>query len=195
MNIGIDIDGVLTDFERELMDYSSKMAVEEGWAINVDLTAYDESKALGWNQDQIQKFWNRYIIKYFKDATVRNFAPEVIEKLKKEGHKIYFITARDDYGMPIEHYGEEQQITKDWLEKNNIRYDKIIFETEKLQPCIENNIDVIIEDSPHNIQELSKQIKVIKFDCPYNRDVSNENVTTAYSWYHIFRIIKEMEGK
>ena len=47
-------------------------------------------------------------------------------------------------------------------EKNNVKYDKLMFKVEKLQPCIENNIDVMIEDSPSNIEELSKQIKVIK---------------------------------
>ena len=97
--------------------------------------------------------------------------------------------------MPPEYYGQEQEITKHWLEKNNIKYDKLIFETEKLEPCIENNIDVMIEDRPENIQELSKQIKVIKFHCSYNKHVNNENVITAYSWYHIYRIIEEMKKK
>jgi len=64
-----------------------------------------------------------------------------------------------------------------------------------MQPCIENKIDVMIEDSPSNIEELSNEIKVIKFDCQYNKDVKNENVITAYSWYHIYKIIKEMKGK
>lgn len=195
MNIGIDIDGVLTDFEREALDFATKMCVEENWPIKINLSKYDETEAYNWNHEQANKFWNKYIIKYFSETPVRNFAPEVIEKLMQEGHKIILITARDNYGMPSEHYGEEQQITKDWLEKNNIKYDKLIFETEKLGPCIENHIDVMIEDSPTNILDLSKQIKVIKFDCQYNKDVNNENVITAYSWYHIYRIIKEMRGE
>ena len=70
-----------------------------------------------------------------------------------------------------------------------------IFKKEKLQPCIENNIDVMIEDSPENIEYLSKQIKVIKFDCQYNKEVNNKNVITAYSWCHIYKIIKEMKGE
>ena len=53
----------------------------------------------------------------------------------------------------------------------------------------------MIEDSPTNIQNISSKIKVIKFDCQYNKNVNNENITTAYSWYHIYRIIKEMEGE
>ena len=31
MNIGIDIDGVLIDFERQVLDYGIKTCVEEKW--------------------------------------------------------------------------------------------------------------------------------------------------------------------
>jgi len=195
MNIGIDIDGVLTNFERELVDYATKMSVDEGWPIDVDLSQYNELKAFKWNTDQTMKFWNKYILKYFEETPPRTFASEVIEKLRNDGHKIILITARDEYGVPQEYWGKEQQITKDWLDKNNIKYDKLIFETEKMEPCIENKIDVMIEDSPNNIEELSSQMKVIKFDCQYNRHVDNENVSTAYSWYHIYNIIEEMKGE
>jgi len=196
MNIGIDIDGVLTNFERELLDYATKMCVEENWPIkNIKLNKYNEEKAFGWNEEQAIKFWNKYIIKYFSETPVRTFAPEVIEKLRKEGHKIYLITARNNYGMPPEYYGQEQEITKQWLDSNNIKYEKLIFagDKEKLSQCLENNVDVMIEDSPTNIEYMSKKIKVIKFYNQYNKDVNNENIITAYSWYHIYRIIKEME--
>lgn len=193
MNIGIDIDGVLTDFERQVLDYGIKTCVEEKWPINVDVNRYLEVDAFNWNDEQAQKFWSKYMIKYLTESPVRTFAPEVIERLQKEGNKIILITARHEEEMPKEHYGKMIPLTKQWLSANNIKYDEIIFQVEKLQPCIEHNIDVMIEDSPKNIQNLSSQIKVIKFDCQYNKDVNNENVTTAYSWYHIYDIIKQMK--
>lgn len=195
MNIGIDIDGVLTDFERYAIDYGTKMCVEKNWPINIDVSEYMEVNAFEWNDEQAELFWDKYFIKYLTESPARAFAPEIIEKLRQEGNKICLITARHDDEMTEEYYGQMQPLTKEWLKKQNIKYDKIIFKKEKLQPCIENNIDVMIEDSPENIEKLSKQIKVIKFDCQYNKDVNNENVTTAYSWYHIYRIIKEMKGE
>jgi len=144
MNIGIDIDGVLTNYEREQLDYGTKISIDEGWKIDIDLSKYHEKDMFNWNEEQANKFWERYIIKYFSETPVRTFAPEVIEKLKQEGHKIYLITARNGYGIPPEYYGREQQITKEWLEKNNIKYDKLIFEKEKLEPCLKNDIDVMI---------------------------------------------------
>ena len=194
MNIGIDIDGVLTDYERYAIDYGTKMSVEKNWPIKIDVSEYMEIDAFDWDNKQAEMFWDKYFINYLTKSSARVFASEIIDKLKKEGHKIYLITARDDDEMSEEFYGQMQPITKEWLKKQNIKYDKIIFKKEKLQPCIENNIDIMIEDSPQNIEKLSKNIKVIKFDCQYNKDVDNENVITAYSWYHIYKIIKEMKG-
>ena len=167
MNIGIDIDGVLTNFERELLDYATKMCVEENWPIKIKLDEYDEEKGLGWNEEQTMKFWHKYLIKYFSETPVRTFAPEVIEKLRQEGHRIYIITARNNYGMPKEHYGKEQKITRKWLDYNNIKYTKLIFakDEDKIKQCIENEVDIMIEDSPKNIENISKQIKVLKFLC------------------------------
>ena len=196
MNIGIDIDGVLTNLEREMTDFATKLCVEEGWPIEINLGEYLETKAFNWTEEQVEKFWNKYWIKYVTETKAKEFASEVIEKLQQEGNKIYLITARDETGMPPEYYGKIQQLTKDWLKSQNIKYEELIFakDKEKLQRCLENGVTVMIEDSPSNIQYISNKIKVIKFDCQYNKGVNGENVITAYSWYHIYRIIKEMEG-
>ena len=197
MNIGIDIDGVLTDLERMKIDYGTKMCVDENWPIKLNVNEYDETNAFRWTEEQAIKFWNIYLVKYVTEGNPREFAREVIQKLQQEGNKIYFITARNEYGMPPEYYGKMQKLTKEWLEKQNIKYEKLIFASneEKLLQCIENDIDVMIEDSPSNIEYISKKIKVIKFDCQYNKNISNENIITAYSWYHIYNIIKEMKGE
>lgn len=197
MNIGIDIDGVLTDLERETIDYGTKMCIEENWPINIDLSEYWEVKTFNWTKEQADKFWNRYLVPYVVESPARKFAQEILEKLKQEENKIYIITARDETGMPPEYYGKMQELTKEWLKNQNIKCDKLIFapDKEKLQQCIENNVDVMIEDSPNNIKNISSKIKVIKFDCQYNKNVTGENIVTGYSWYHIYKIIKEMKGE
>ena len=194
MNIGIDIDGVLTDMEREVTDYATKMCVEEGLPIEVDVSKYYETDSFNWTQEQSYRFWNKYLVPYVVESNARKYSKEIIEKLRKEGNKIYIITARDESGMPEEYYGKMQQLTKRWLDKNEIKYDRLIFSTdkEKLQKCIENNVDIMIEDSPSNIQNISTKIKVIKFDCQYNKQILGANVVTAYSWYHIYDIIEKV---
>lgn len=196
MNIGIDIDGVLLDFEREAVNLGTKMSVEENWPIDIDLSAYWDIQIFNWNDDQAKKFWDKYFIRYLTESPVREFAPEVIEKLQQEGDKIYLITARNEEELPVEHYGKMKQLTKDWLKFHNIKYEKLIFveDKEKLPQCLENDVAVMIEDSPSNIQNISKQIKVIKYDCQYNKEVNGKNIITAYSWYHIYDIINKLKN-
>ena len=195
MNIGIDIDGVLTDMEREVTDYATKMCVEEGLPIKVDVTQYYETDSFNWTQEQSDRFWNKYLVPYVVESNARRYAKEIIKKLRQEENKVYIITARDESGMPTEYYGKMQQLTKEWLKKYEIEYDKLIFtkDKEKLQRCIENNVDVMIEDSPSNIENISTKINVIKFDCQYNRNMEGKNIITAYSWYHIYDIIKKIK--
>lgn len=196
MNIGIDIDGVLTDLERMALDYGTKMCVEEGIPIDIDLNKYYENERFKFTEEQEERFWNKYLVEYVAESSPRKFAPEIINKLQEEGNKIYLITARDESGMPPEHYGKMQELTKQWLQKHNIEYEKLIFASneEKIHKCVENNVDVMIEDCPGNIKDISKKIKVIKFDCQYNKQTNGENIITAYSWYHIYKIIQEMCG-
>ena len=193
MNIGIDIDGVLTDLERATIDFGTKMCIEQNWPITMDLSKYWEVEAFGWTSEQADKFWNKYLVEYVIQSPARRFAKEIISKLREEGINIYIITARDESGMPPEYHGKMQQLTREWLEKYEIEYDKLIFakDSEKLEKCLENNVDIMIEDSPRNIRNISSKVKVIKFDCQYNKDVIGSNIINAYSWYHIYRIIKE----
>ena len=124
MNIGIDVDGVLTDMEREMLDYGTKMCVEKGMPIEIDVIEYYETDTFHWNEEQANNFWNRYLVPYVVESKARKYSKEIIKKLRNEGNKIYIITARDESGMPADHYGEMQQLTKEWLAKIEIEYDK-----------------------------------------------------------------------
>ena len=193
MNIGVDIDGVLTDLERMALDCGTKMCVEENIPIELNLSKYWEMEKYNWTKEQEELFWNKNLVPYVVESMPRKFAPQILKKLQEEGHKIFIITARNENGMPLEYEGKMQELTKKWLADYGIKYKKIIFtdDANKLRNCIENNVDIMIEDSPINIKSISKEIQVIRFDCQYNKEIEGENILTAYSWYHIYRIIKE----
>ena len=194
MNIGIDIDGVLTDIEKFMIDYGTKFCLEEGLEINIKQIDYSELITFNWTQEQADRFWERYFTGYVLNEPHRKFAPDVINKLRKQGNKIYIITARDEYGLSKEYYGKIQQLTKEWLGKQNITYDKLIFakDEEKILQCLENNIDIMIEDSPRNINDISRKVKVIKYDCQYNKNVEGPNIITAYGWWHIYDVVNKL---
>ena len=78
-----------------------------------------------------------------------------------------------------------------WLLDNNIKYDKIVYtKGSKLPYCIQNNIDIMIEDAPMNIKEISTKIPVLCFDNPYNKEIEGENITRVYSWYDVLSVIE-----
>ena len=195
MNIGIDIDGVLTDIEKFMIDYGTKFCLEENLDLNIKKIDYSELVTFNWTQEQADRFWERYFSGYVINEPHRKFAPEVINKLREQGNKICIITARDEYGLSEEYYGKMQQLTKEWLINQNISYDKLIFarDEEKISQCLENNIDIMIEDSPRNINDISRKVKVIKYECKYNENVEGPNIITAYSWWHIYDLISKLK--
>ena len=192
MRIGIDIDGCMTDIVRFVVDYGIKFCVVNNIQYLLKEDEYDEAKALGISYDETEKFWNEYLPYYSMEYKPRDFASEVINRLK-ENNEIFIITARNEEGLPPEYYGHMQELVKGWLKKYNINYDKLIFtKGSKLPYCLENDIDVMIEDSPYNVEGISKKIKVLCFDNPYNSNICNENIIRIYSWYDILNKIKSM---
>nr|MCR5146224.1 hypothetical protein [Clostridia bacterium] len=73
-------------------------------------------------------------------------------------------------------------------------YDKIIFtERSKLKYCVGNYIEVIVEDSPIEIKELSTKIPVICFHNYWNQNISGKNIVRAYSWYDVYDKIQKLK--
>lgn len=191
MNIGIDIDGVLTDLERFILDNTTKYCYEN--SIDYEIGIQNRRKLNGVAEDvfnylsseTIESFWKENSKYYFTQIPIRNYANQVINKLK-EKNKIYIITARDNqWGLCDELKGKIEETTKIWLEKSNIYYDSLIFAKDKLNACLKNNIDLIIDDSPVNIKDLKSKIKVFCFDTNYNKYSKGKNITRVYSWYDI----------
>ena len=184
MKIGIDIDGVLTDLSTFYLDYGAKVIFENKKGNILDANEYELNDILDLGNISIEEIWNTYDKFYTKERYTREFASEVLQRLKEDGHKIHIITARD----PTYEQGEKWTI--DWLEENNIPYDNLEFTSNKYENCLDNKIDLMIEDDVENIEKISTIIPVICFDNRYNQECKGENITRCYSWYDIYSKIK-----
>ena len=190
MRIGIDIDGTLTDIERFQLDFGSKFFSEYNKFI-VNPYGYESAEVFNVNDELDNKFWDKYYIDYLKNEPIRRFANEIIKKLKDEGNEIYIITARRG-GNTISDE-ENKVLAKDWLDKNEVKYDKLIFSPEeKLNTCLENKIDIMVEDKPENINVISTKIPVICINAGYNQHCNGSNIYRAYSWYDVYYKIKNI---
>ena len=191
MNIGIDIDGVLTNDDEYILDYTSKYCFENNLEGFIKPSSYEYRK-LDWDEETIDKYRDRYFVNYVKNVPARRFASEIIRKLRKEGNKIFIITARYQTAENGK-VGKSniRKCTLKWLRKNKIQYDKIIFtKPPKVNDIIENKIDLMIEDSPTTIEQQVKIVKVLYYDTPYNTNIEHQNITRVYSWYDIYMKIK-----
>lgn len=196
MRIGIDIDGVLTDVEKFSVDYFSKYLIEKGVDYKIGQSNYVVAKAFGVDDSYENAFWKEYLDFYAKEEPPRKFAAEVIKKLKDEGYEIYIITARWLTNRDDEIGENMRQTVASWLSKHNFVYDKLVFsraqKEQKSQEILENKIDIMIEDNPYNIMELSKLTKVICYDATFNRECEGDNIFRCYSWYDIYKKIREL---
>lgn len=193
MRIGVDIDGVLTDEHRFIIDYGTKFLNDEGIEYTLHDDIYDNRKIFEINESQYDAFWRKYLVYYSENILIRPFASEVIKKLKQENNEVYIITSRSFTTYENEYRQKMQNIVKNWLEKNNVVYDKIIFSTNKADICKKMNIDVMVEDKPENILSISKIIPVICYDHSYNKGLFDENIIRSYSWYDIYKKIREIQ--
>ena len=195
MNIGIDIDDTISETFETLLPYAQKYTIEDlkiKSEINMNQDFLDHFyivKMNGWKEQEAISFWNKYYGEILKKVNIKKFAAEVINKLKQEGNKIYFITARWD--MPNDNI---QEITKQWLKKNNVEYDELIINaSDKLQLIKEKNIDVFIDDSFKNCKNIAENsnTKVYMMTSRVNGTFNHEKITRVYSWPEIYSLIKE----
>ena len=200
MRIGIDIDDTLAESDMVMFDLAQKYEIEElGKEIPVlnrgNNTGHIYLKELfHWSEKEEWDFWDEYYAEFLKQVRPKTLAKEYIEKLKQEGHSIFLITARfhDPKLQPVD------EITKDWAKRYQIPYDKLIVDaTNKLEVCIANQIDIMIDDSIRNCIKIAEYgIPTLLMDTKNNCrvEVQNKNMKRIYSWPHIYQEITKIQG-
>lgn len=170
MKIGIDVDGVLTDFEWFLDFFAQKHFKE----VKINPEEYSFTKRFHCNSKDEVKFYIKYLLWYVNKMQIREGAANAIQQMKKDGHTIYIITAR--IGANKKNlFGKYMRFAlQQWLEKNGVPYDDIFYVStsnsavEKCEIARKLGVDYFIEDDPNNIFALSNICKVITLNADYN---------------------------
>lgn len=179
MKLGIDIDDVLVDTSKLMLDYIKNINNNE------DILNHMEEIMRGEIPDNIvSKFINSNIANILDNVQLKPNAKKVLEKLEKN-NEIVFITSRGDKKIK----GTEE-VTLNYLKKNNIAYKKIIFNAyNKAKICKENNIDILIDDSVKLCEEAQKEgIKTILFTSIVNKN-KQTNIKRVNNWLELEKII------
>lgn len=193
MKIGIDVDGVILDFERVLKAYGDLydfIELKKGGIINRHenylRNRYD------WTEEERMNFVNKYFLKLSKKTNLIPGAKEVINMLKKEGNEFIVISAR---GGTVE---KMKDVAIEKFEEEEISFDKYYWKQEdKLEVAQKENIDIMIDDSYDVCKKLSEnKIKTIYFrDKEMKKLEQNEYLKEVSNWGEIYRIINTIEHK
>lgn len=185
MIIGIDIDNTITHTTEMIMHYARIFGEERGLNTVPDLRYYYLEDALGWDKKTAQEFLDHYLNRIYREMQPKDQAIEVIRELKRE-HELILITSRNRQFPRVE------EVTVHWLERNRVLYDRLILNTtsnmhffSKLAICLENEVEVMIEDHYDLVSEISPVLPVIMFDYPYNRHLSNDNIIRVRHWNEV----------
>ena len=169
MKIGIDIDDTVMNtievIEEAALDFDKYFLANKGYQ---DITKYDFHERFYWTSEEKKAFFNYFRKnKLYLKATPKGDALYYLEKLYKEGYEIYFLTRRsNDEKLDI------LGITKDDLTKKGFKYhDCYIGLSKKGEACKDLGIDVFIDDSVMQIEDVNKYgIKTILVDNWYNKE-------------------------
>ena len=174
MNIGIDLDGTITDFHRYLVRYGKIFLKNNNIKYKIkDSKAFHEEDIFDINNDELELLKKYIRTELRMKVKPRKNASYFLKKLHDMNYKIYIITSRK----------ESDQIdclnnTKKWLKDNDIYYDYLIIgNSNKLEECINNKIDIFIDDKiKHCKAVFDKGIKSYIFNNVYNKDTNIDRV-------------------
>lgn len=193
MRIGIDIDDTTVVTVNGMIKYAdifdTQILGRNGINGNFGLinNRYYLQSLYGWTDEEKHDFFARYYEAVLKECSPMVNAPEVIRKLKDTGNEIYFITAR----LISVDGCDTETITKNTLDSNNIPYDYLIINaSDKLRYCIENKIDIFIEDSFETCKTLEeKGIKTYLMTTKMNEEIDTGKIERIFSWDELYEKI------
>lgn len=186
MKIGIDIDDTIADTFDYLMPYIAEF-------FEVDIKYLKENNISYSNLPETMKrkeleFAKKYYDKVMPNTPFKPKVAEYINKIKDLGNEIIIITARDKTL-----YEDEYKTTIKELKNNNINYDKLVCNKDKAKVCIDEKIDLFIDDSISNCNKVSKLgIATLLFTSKGNSK-ERTDFHRVKEWKEIYEKIKENE--
>ena len=194
MKIGIDLDGVVFDSEKEFRVYSElydMLDLKQNSKINnKELKFHSRFK---WTKEDIDGFLNKYHKQIIVESNFMPGVKRILKLLKEDGHTLILITARGGMNRDM------IKVTEERLQQNEMNiFDKYYWATEnKDEVCVKENVDIMIDDFCDKCKSIANsKIKTIYLkDAPSYDLEENEYIKVLYNWGEIYRYIKEIENK
>lgn len=193
MRIGIDIDNTITRTSEMILKYAQCFGRENDLNIIPDRKAYFIEEALGWPDYMVEKFFTQTLLNIYTNVKPQPMALDIIREWSSR-HYLILITSRNKYSPGIE------QVTREWLARHQVAYHQMVMNTttnlhhsSKVQACLDNQVDIMIEDHHDLALELSRWLPVLLFSYPYNEHLQVSNVRRVKDWLEVKNIVSRLE--
>lgn len=159
MRIKVDVDNVIRDMSKEMLVlynhwFGTDMTKKDIKDYDVDVS-FPMFKTKGMDARDI--FFNKLAERIYMDPKPMKGAVNGLNKLKEQGHEIIIVSYQPSQ--------KSKEFTLDWLRKNNIPYDAIVFTNKEDKTIIP--ADYIIDDNPKFLDmDPGKKVCI---DWAYNR--------------------------
>lgn len=184
MKFGFDIDDTLINLrEHAFHIYRKKLNKQVPLDVFRGLDRVEIHEPFGLTDAEGKDMWEKTLEEiYYTDCPPFPGAVETLQKLHRDGHAIYYITARP------ENHGER---TKEWMKERRfpIRDDRFYYgmkDEEKIHIIKELNLDYYVDDKPTVLETLKKEnIRILVKNQSYNRQVKFARIID-WRKFHIF---------
>ncbi len=142
-------------------------------------------KSNAWSEEELKYYFENYFSKQVINIPIKEDAVTYINKLKRLGFEIVFITKRG-----FKDYDHSDLIIPDYLKMNNILYDDIITGSVDKYKYL-GDCDYFIDDAFENCEQALEKTgaKVIMIKTDRTKDYNNDKVFKANNWQEIFEYI------
>ena len=194
MKIGVDLDGVVFDSEKEfrvLSELYDMLELKQNSKIDNREMLFE--KRFAWSKERSDEFFEKIIDEVVEKSNVMPGAKLVLQMLKNEGNELVVITARGIENPEI------IEVSNKAIKKNGLDlFDKYIYRAiDKAEVCKEENIDVMIDDSTDNCKKVSSiGVKTMYFKGAESFELPESKcLKTVYNWGEVYRELGKSEIK
>lgn len=195
MKIGLDIDNVIADFDKGIMESFLELDKKKRNRGIINPDGLWIADMFDWSREEVNEFFELHMEELAGRLEVRTGAREYMTRLMEEGHELYLISNRV---YPA--YREPVKVTRGWLEKNKIPYTELVMTrtTDKTEECRKCGVEIMFDDNPENCHYLigsGIRCCCVMTNYPLSQREGLEHVNDWADLYEtVCRMSKESEG-
>lgn len=186
MKFGFDIDDTLINLREYAFGiYQEKLGKKVEAEQFHQLDRVEIHSLFDMTDEEGSHMWNSVLDElYYTDCPTYPGAVELLQKLTREGHEIYYLTAR-----PAKH----AERTKAWMKQQGFPVEDARFycgmkDGEKVHIIEELELDYYFDDKPAVVEPLTREsLTVVMKDQSYNRHLKHPRIK---QWDELERLIE-----